>query len=136
VQALTKRRNINAMLWDASARRGKIANHNINKCANCKDGHITKSNECPKKWKSIGRARDERTSWRDRSHIRMNEVTGDQQPRKGNEGGREDGAISTGEGEKKEGKNQTINKGKKKESEAQKEAIQTAQEKPISETQW
>jgi hypothetical protein len=118
------------------SKKGQNCNHNINKCANCKGGHIAKSNECPRKRDAIGRAREERTSWRDCSRIRTNEVAGDQQQWKEKEEGREDGAISTGEGEKKVGESQTLNKGKKKESEVQKEVIQTAPEESISETQW
>jgi hypothetical protein len=30
------------------AKKGQNCNHNANKCANCKGGHIAKSNECPK----------------------------------------------------------------------------------------
>jgi hypothetical protein len=98
------------------AKKGQNCNHNKNMFAICTGVHIAKSNKCSKKREAITKAREERTSWKDRSWARTNEVTGQQLEKERKEDVREDGAPSTSEAEKKVELEQTIDKGKEKRS--------------------
>jgi hypothetical protein len=117
------------------AKSGQNCNHNANKCANCNGGHIVESNECPKKRAALAKALQERTSWRDGSRIRTNEVTSQRQDSKeGEDEVREDRAASTSEAENKVGDKLSV--GKRQEKEVEMPAMQSAPEESISETQW
>jgi hypothetical protein len=90
----------------------------------------------PQEREAVAKAQEERTSWKDRSRARTNEVTGQQLEKERKEQIREDGAPSTSEAEKKVELEETIDKGKGKEVEVQVPATQSAPEKSITESQW
>jgi hypothetical protein len=58
------------------AKKGHNCTHNNNKYANCKGGHITKSNACLKKQQGSAKARKELTTWKNRRRARTNEGAG------------------------------------------------------------
>ena len=92
---LTKDHKCNVVGCKANA--GQYCTNNIDKCVNCKGGHIAKANCCAKKQEAIKKAREERRTWKEWKGEHRN-VTTDQQKKPDQI---EDGVPFTAEAEKK-----------------------------------